>query len=202
MTRPCGKSGCHCTKGEKHTSLYLAIRPYGRARAQDIRLDNGVGLFQAFELAIAPTQSPEADGTTSGAVLPPEVQAPAARPEAATDAQIASMGKQFLAVPVQSASLRAVAASAILAAVDAGHLEKAQRMSGSGVTGGHDALCALTGRDKSSRGQSLVRQAFEPDRIAAQVRLESLTYPGGQRSGQPERLIQRKTPILPSRDCG
>ena len=88
-------------------------------------MDNGVGLFQAFELAIAPAQSPEADGTTSGAVLPPEVQAPAARPEAATDARIASMGKQFPAVPVQSASLRAVAAAAILAAVDAVHLEGA-----------------------------------------------------------------------------
>jgi hypothetical protein len=31
MTRPCGKSGCHCTKGEKHTSLYLAIRMGERA---------------------------------------------------------------------------------------------------------------------------------------------------------------------------
>lgn len=26
MARVCGKPGCHCRKGEKHTSLYLAIR--------------------------------------------------------------------------------------------------------------------------------------------------------------------------------
>lgn len=26
MRRTCGKPGCHCTQGEKHVSLYLAIR--------------------------------------------------------------------------------------------------------------------------------------------------------------------------------
>ncbi len=26
MARTCGKPGCHCQQGEKHTSLYLAVR--------------------------------------------------------------------------------------------------------------------------------------------------------------------------------
>ena len=26
MRRKCGKSGCHCQQGEKHSSLYLAVR--------------------------------------------------------------------------------------------------------------------------------------------------------------------------------
>ena len=26
MARTCGKAGCHCQKGEKHTSLYLSVR--------------------------------------------------------------------------------------------------------------------------------------------------------------------------------
>jgi len=26
MSRSCGKQGCHCQRGEKHRSLYLAIR--------------------------------------------------------------------------------------------------------------------------------------------------------------------------------
>jgi hypothetical protein len=26
MRRKCGKPGCHCQQGEKHTSLYLAVR--------------------------------------------------------------------------------------------------------------------------------------------------------------------------------
>ena len=26
MRRQCGKPGCHCQQGEKHTSLYLAVR--------------------------------------------------------------------------------------------------------------------------------------------------------------------------------
>ncbi len=26
MARTCGKAGCHCQQGEKHTSLYLAVR--------------------------------------------------------------------------------------------------------------------------------------------------------------------------------
>jgi hypothetical protein len=26
MHRQCGKPGCHCQQGEKHTSLYLAVR--------------------------------------------------------------------------------------------------------------------------------------------------------------------------------
>jgi len=31
MARVCGKAGCRCTRGEKHVSLYLAIRgPDGR----------------------------------------------------------------------------------------------------------------------------------------------------------------------------
>ena len=31
MARVCGKSGCRCTRGEKHVSLYLAVRgPEGR----------------------------------------------------------------------------------------------------------------------------------------------------------------------------
>ena len=31
MSRVCGKPGCRCTRGEKHVSLYLAIRgPEGR----------------------------------------------------------------------------------------------------------------------------------------------------------------------------
>jgi hypothetical protein len=30
MARTCGKAGCRCLKGEKHTSLYLAIRSGNR----------------------------------------------------------------------------------------------------------------------------------------------------------------------------
>jgi hypothetical protein len=30
MTRSCGKARCHCRKGEKHTSLYLAVRKDNR----------------------------------------------------------------------------------------------------------------------------------------------------------------------------
>jgi hypothetical protein len=32
MARPCGKAGCHCQQGEKHVSLYLAIRVDNRRR--------------------------------------------------------------------------------------------------------------------------------------------------------------------------
>jgi len=32
MARTCGKAGCHCQQGEKHTSLYLAVRLNGRRR--------------------------------------------------------------------------------------------------------------------------------------------------------------------------
>lgn len=30
MARSCGKKGCHCQHGEKHVSLYLAVRSGGR----------------------------------------------------------------------------------------------------------------------------------------------------------------------------
>lgn len=30
MQRTCGKKNCHCQQGEKHVSLYLAIRSQGR----------------------------------------------------------------------------------------------------------------------------------------------------------------------------
>lgn len=32
MRRTCGKAGCHCQQGEKHTSLYLAVRLNNRRR--------------------------------------------------------------------------------------------------------------------------------------------------------------------------
>ncbi len=32
MPRTCGKAGCHCQQGEKHTSLYLAVRWNNRRR--------------------------------------------------------------------------------------------------------------------------------------------------------------------------
>jgi hypothetical protein len=32
MARTCGKSGCHCQQGEKHSSLYLAVRLNNRRR--------------------------------------------------------------------------------------------------------------------------------------------------------------------------
>jgi len=32
MTRTCGKAGCHCRQGEKHVSLYLAVRLNNRRR--------------------------------------------------------------------------------------------------------------------------------------------------------------------------
>jgi hypothetical protein len=32
MARTCGKAGCHCRKGEKHTSLYLSVRLNNRRR--------------------------------------------------------------------------------------------------------------------------------------------------------------------------
>jgi hypothetical protein len=32
MARTCGKAGCHCQQGEKHTSLYLSIRWNDRRR--------------------------------------------------------------------------------------------------------------------------------------------------------------------------
>jgi hypothetical protein len=32
MARTCGKAGCHCQQGEKHTSLYLAVRLNKRRR--------------------------------------------------------------------------------------------------------------------------------------------------------------------------
>jgi len=32
MARTCGKDGCHCRQGEKHVSLYLAVRLGGRRR--------------------------------------------------------------------------------------------------------------------------------------------------------------------------
>jgi hypothetical protein len=46
MERTCGKKGCHCQRGEKHASLYLAVRSGGRrtmiyvpaALEEDVRL--------------------------------------------------------------------------------------------------------------------------------------------------------------------
>ena len=32
MARTCGKAGCHCQEGEKHTSLYLSVRLNNRRR--------------------------------------------------------------------------------------------------------------------------------------------------------------------------
>lgn len=32
MARTCGKAGCHCEQGEKHVSLYLAVRLNNRRR--------------------------------------------------------------------------------------------------------------------------------------------------------------------------
>lgn len=32
MARACGKAGCHCQQGEKHVSLYLAVRVNDRRR--------------------------------------------------------------------------------------------------------------------------------------------------------------------------
>ena len=32
MARTCGKAGCHCQQGEKHVSLYLAVRLNSRRR--------------------------------------------------------------------------------------------------------------------------------------------------------------------------
>jgi hypothetical protein len=32
MARTCGKAGCHCLEGEKHVSLYLAVRLNNRRR--------------------------------------------------------------------------------------------------------------------------------------------------------------------------
>ena len=32
MARTCGKAGCHCQQGEKHVSLYLAVRLANRRR--------------------------------------------------------------------------------------------------------------------------------------------------------------------------
>ena len=32
MARTCGKAGCHCQRGEKHTSLYLSVRLNNRRR--------------------------------------------------------------------------------------------------------------------------------------------------------------------------
>lgn len=32
MARTCGKTGCHCQQGEKHTSLYLSVRLNNRRR--------------------------------------------------------------------------------------------------------------------------------------------------------------------------
>jgi hypothetical protein len=32
MARTCGKAGCHCLQGEKHVSLYLAVRLNNRRR--------------------------------------------------------------------------------------------------------------------------------------------------------------------------
>ena len=32
MARTCGKAGCRCLRGEKHTSLYLAVRLNNRRR--------------------------------------------------------------------------------------------------------------------------------------------------------------------------
>lgn len=32
MARTCGKAGCHCQRGEKHVSLYLAVRLNNRRR--------------------------------------------------------------------------------------------------------------------------------------------------------------------------
>ena len=32
MARVCGKAGCHCQRGEKHVSLYLAVRLNNRRR--------------------------------------------------------------------------------------------------------------------------------------------------------------------------
>jgi hypothetical protein len=32
MARTCGKAGCHCQQGEKHVSLYLAIRLNNRRK--------------------------------------------------------------------------------------------------------------------------------------------------------------------------
>ena len=32
MARTCGKAGCHCQRGEKHVSLYLAVRLNDRRR--------------------------------------------------------------------------------------------------------------------------------------------------------------------------
>ena len=32
MARTCGKPRCRCTRGEKHESLYLAVRDHGKRR--------------------------------------------------------------------------------------------------------------------------------------------------------------------------
>ena len=32
MARTCGKAGCHCRQGEKHVSLYLAVRMNNRRK--------------------------------------------------------------------------------------------------------------------------------------------------------------------------
>jgi len=32
MARTCGKAGCHCQQGERHTSLYLSVRLNNRRR--------------------------------------------------------------------------------------------------------------------------------------------------------------------------
>jgi len=32
MARTCGKAGCHCQQGEKHVSLYLAVRVANRRK--------------------------------------------------------------------------------------------------------------------------------------------------------------------------
>jgi len=32
MARTCGKAGCHCQQGEKHVSLYLAVRVNNRRK--------------------------------------------------------------------------------------------------------------------------------------------------------------------------
>jgi len=95
---------------------------------KEIRMDNGVALFHAFELATAPNlqgdrpNSAWTEGSQSG---PLETTAPPANPDSAAGAEAASAEKKPEGQPVQRAGvLQAIAVASFLAALDRVHQEE------------------------------------------------------------------------------
>ena len=59
LARACGKAGCKCTRGEKHTSRYLSISEGSKTRmvylrpGMEMRITQGVDSYRTFRRARA-----------------------------------------------------------------------------------------------------------------------------------------------------